>query len=330
MPFQCLGASMKRREFITLLGGAAAWPFTARAQQNRRISILHSGYPNRTPIQHLFAALRALGYDDGRTAAIELLGGEGDPDRLTTLVTKLAADKPEVIIALTEPAVLALKKADVTTSVVFAFISDPVGRGIVKSLAHPGGNFTGISFGGTTLGGKRLELLLDLLPGTKKVAVIWDASFGNNNAIVEGIREAARTRGVEIFGRELQGAEDLSKAFNDVKASGAQAAIFMTDNVMFGRRKEVAALALARHLPTIHSFAPEAEDGGLLSFGPDLDESYRRAAALTDVILKGARPADLPVEEPTRFILALNLKTAAELAITIPPAILVRADKVIE
>ena len=170
---------MRRREFIALLGGAAVamWPFTAHAQQNRRISILHSGYPNRTPIQHLFAALRALGYEDGRNTRIELLGGEGDPERLAAYIAKLAAEKPDVIIALTEPAVLALKKADVTTPVVFAFVSDPVGRGIVKSLARPGGNFTGISFGGTALGGKRLELLLDLLPDTKHVAVIWNPSW---------------------------------------------------------------------------------------------------------------------------------------------------------
>ena len=322
---------MRRRDVIALLGSAVAvWPLAAHAQQNRRISILHSGYPNRTPIQHLFAALRALGYEDGRNARIELLGGEGDPDRLNTLVSKLAAEKPDVIIALTEPAVLALKKADVTTPVAFAFVSDPVGRGIVKSLARPGGNFTGITFGGTALGGKRLELLLDLLPNTKRVAVIWNPSFSNDSAIVEAIREAAGTRRVEIVARELKGADDLSPAFDDAKGSGAQAAIFMSDNVMFGRRKEVAMAALVRRLPTIHSFAPEAEDGGLLSFGPDLDESYRRAAALTDTILKGAHPADLPVEEPTRFILTLNLQTAAALAITIPPAILIRADRVIE
>lgn len=322
---------MRRRDFMARLAGAAAgWPLMAHAQRNRHISILHSGYPNRTPIQHLFSALRALGYEDGRSARIELLGGEGDPERLKALVAKLAAEKPDVIIALTDPAVLALKTANVMAPVVFAFVSDPVGRGIVTSLAHPGGNFTGISFGDTTLGGKRLELLLDLLPGTKRVAVIWGAAFGNNSAIVEAIRQAASTRGVEIFGREVHGADDLSSAFDDARASGAQAAIVMSDNVMFGRRKEIAALALARRLPTIHSFAPEAEDGALLSFGPDLDESYRRAAALADAILKGAVPADLPVEEPTRFILALNLKTATELAITIPPAILVRADRVIE
>jgi putative ABC transport system substrate-binding protein len=236
-----------RREFITLVGGAAAsWPVAAHAQQQPLISILHSGFPKLTPIHLLFAALRSLGYEDGRTAAIELLGGEGDADRLNTLVAKLAGERPDVIIALTEPATTALKKADVTTPVVFAFVSDPVGLGIVKSLARPGGNFTGISFSDAVLGAKRLELLIDALPGTRQVAVIWSRSFANNSVIFEAIREAARIRGVEIFPRELHGADDLSSAFDDAKASGAQAAIFMTDNVMFGRRKEVAALAIAR------------------------------------------------------------------------------------
>jgi putative tryptophan/tyrosine transport system substrate-binding protein len=322
--------NMRRRQFISLCGVALAWPTAARAQQPRRIGILHSGFPDRTPIHVLFAALRTLGYEDGRTAAIELLGGEGDPDRLNTLVAKLAAQRPDVIIALTPPAVLALKQAGVTTPVVFAFVSDPVGLGIVTSLAHPGANFTGLSFSDAVLGGKRLELLMDALPNLKRVAVIWGRSFAGNSAIFDVIREAARARSVEIFSRELRGSDDLSPAFDDAKASGAQAVIFMTDNVMFGRRREVAALALARHLPSIHSFVPEAEDGGMMSYGPDLDESYRRAAALADAILKGARPADLPVEEPTRFILAVNLKTAAALDIAIPPAILVRADEVIE
>jgi putative ABC transport system substrate-binding protein len=322
--------NMRRRRFIRLCGVALAWPTAARAQQPRRIGILHSGFPDRTPIHVLFAALRTLGYEDGRTAAIELLGGEGDPDRLNTLVAKLAAQRPDVLIALTPPAVLALKQAGVTTPVVFAFVSDPVGLGIVTSLAHPGANFTGLSFSDAVRGGKRLELLMDALPNLKRVAVIWGRSFAGNSAIFDVIREAARARSVEIFSRELRGSDDLSPAFDDAKASGAQAVIFMTDNVMFGRRREVAALALARHLPSIHSFVPEAEDGGMMSYGPDLDESYRRAAALADAILKGARPADLPVEEPTRFILAVNLKTAAALDIAIPPAILVRADKVIE
>jgi putative ABC transport system substrate-binding protein len=322
---------MRRRDFIKAAAGSAAlWPLAARAQQRRRISILHSGFPDRTPIRQLFAALRALGYEDGRTAAIELLGAEGDAVRLNGYAANLVVQRPDVILALTEPSALALKKAGVTSPVVFAFVSDLVGLGIVKSLAAPDGNFTGVSFSDAVLGGKRLELLMDMLPEARRFAVIWQKSFGNNDALFDVIGKAAAARGVQIISRELHGADDLSAAFGDAKAAGAQAAIFMTDNVMFGRRKDVAAAALARGLPSIHSYVPEAEDGGLMSYGPDLDESYRRAAALTDAILKGARPADLPVEEPTHFILAVNLKTAAAFAITLPPAILVRAEKMIE
>lgn len=321
---------MRRRDFIAAIA-ACALPWPARAQAPlRRISILHSGFPQRTPIHLLFEALSARGYQDGKTATIELLGGEGDADRLAALVAQLAAQKPDVIIALTEPAVLALKKAEITMPVVFAFVSDPVGRGIVNSLAQPGGNFTGLTYGDAALGGKRLELLMDALPGLRKIAVIWSRQIPINTAIVAATGDAARVRNVEIVSREYQGADDVTAAFDEAKGSGAQAAIFMSDNVMFGRRKEVAALALSRRLPTIHSFIPEAEDGGLMAFGPELDESYRRAAALADAILKGARPADLPVEEPTHFILAVNLKTAAALGVTLPPAILVRADKTFE
>jgi len=296
----------------------------------RRISILHSGFPQRTPIHLLFEALSARGYQDGRTATIELLGGEGDANRIAALVAQLVAQKPDVIIALTEPAVVALKKAEIATPVVFAFVSDPVGRGIVKSLAQPGGNFTGLTYGDAALGGKRLELLIDALPGVRRIAVIWSHQIPNNSALFAAIGDAARARNVEIVSREYQGGDDVAAAFDEAKAAGAQAAIFMSDNVTFGRRKEIAALALSHRLPTIHSFIPEAEDGGLMAFGPELDESYMRAAALADAILKGARPADLPVEEPTRFILAVNLKTAKALGVAFPPAILVRADKTFE
>jgi putative ABC transport system substrate-binding protein len=320
-----------RRELIALLGGAAAWPIVAPAfAAVKQISILHSGFPNRTPIHVLIEALRANGYENGNTAAIEVLGGEGDAERLDTLVTGLSSKKPDVIIALTSPAVLALKRAGGATPVVFAFVTDPVGLGIVASLAHPGGNFTGITYSEATLGGKRLDLLLEALPGTRRVAVIWRRSFSENVAILEAIRQAAQARGVEVFSNELEGRQDLAPAFDYAKESGAQALIFITDNLMFGRRKEIAALALSHHLPSIHSFAPEVEDGGLMSYGPDLGENYRRTAALADRVLKGARPADLPVEEPTQFSLYINLKTAKALGIEIPPQLLARADEVIE
>jgi putative ABC transport system substrate-binding protein len=264
------------------------------------------------------------------TATIELLGGEGNADRLNALVAHLAAQKPDIIIALTPPAVLALKHARFTTSVVFVFGSDPVGLGIVESLARPGANFTGVTDSDAVLGGKRLELLIDTLPGTRRIAVLWSPSFPGNAALLENIRGLASARGIEVFPRQLGGVEDLAQAFDDAARAEAQAVVFMTDNELFGHRKEVAELLLAHHLPSIHSFLPEVRDGGLMSYGPDLGESYRRAAALADRILKGARPAELSVEEPTRFTLSVNLKTAAALGLSIPPSIMVRADEVIE
>jgi putative ABC transport system substrate-binding protein len=319
---------MKRREFIA--GLLAASLTSAQARERPRITILHSGFPNRTPIHLLFQAFGKLGYENGLTASIELLGAEGNPDRLNALVSHIASQTSDVIIALTSPAVLALKHAGLTTPIVFAFVSDPVRLGIVESLARPGANFTVVTYSEAVLGGKRLELLIDTLPGTRRVAVLWSPSAPENAAILENIRGLASVRGIEVFARQLRGVEDLAPAFDDAARAEAQAVVFMSDNELFGHRKEVAELSLAHHLPSIHSFPPEVRDGGLMSYGPDPGESYLRVAALTDKILKGARPADLPVEEPTKFQLLINLKTAKALGITIPPSIMVRTDEVIE
>ena len=316
---------MRRRDF--LIGAAMALPLAAEAQQRQRISILHSGYPRRTAIKLLFDALGKLGYDE---AQIDLLGGEGDSSRLTALVDQLALRKPDVIIAITSPAVVALKNAKLNIPVVFAFVPDPVELGIVESLARPGGHFTGVTYSEAGLGGKRLELLIDAIAGMTRTAVFWSSSFPGHDTALESIRTSASARGIEIFSRPLGGVDDLSPAFDDVLRAKAQAAVFMSDNTMFGHRKQVADLALAHKLPTIHSFPPEARDGGLMSYGPSNDENYKRAAALTDRILRGARRSDLPVEQPTRFELVVNLKTAKALGLTLPPTLLARADEVIE
>ena len=262
---------MRRREFIAgVLLASIAQPALAAG---KRISILHSGFPNRTPIQILIEDLRALGYGNGRDATIEVLGGEGDPERLKALVDRLASNKPDLIIAITSPAALALKRAGIVTPVVFAFVTDPVGLGIVESLAHPGGNFTGVTYSEATMGGKRLDLLLNAVPGARRVAVIWTRKFSENADIFDAIRNAAQARGVDVFAKELEGVQDLVPAFDDAKASGAQALIFITDNLMFGRRKEIAALAISHHLPSMHSFRPEVVDGGLMSYGADEKEN---------------------------------------------------------
>jgi putative tryptophan/tyrosine transport system substrate-binding protein len=322
---------MRRRDLIAMLGGAAlAWPLDAGGQERRRIVILHSGFPRRTPIDRLYAALSERGYVEHQTAEIRLLGGEGDVDRLKTLVVEIMSRRPDVTIALTSPAVRALKDAGLTAPVVFAFVPDPVGQGIVASLAHPAGNFTGITYSETAIASKRLEVLLDAVPGTRQVAIIWGRGLPENAAMVKATQAAAQTRGLTIFSRGVGNVADLAVAFDRATASGATALVLLTDNLMFGRRKEIAELALSHHLPSIHAFSPEVGDGGLLSYGPDLEESYQRAAALADRILRGASPADLPVEEHTRFDLVINLKTAKAFGLAIPPTLLARADEVIE
>ena len=321
---------MRRRALIV---GLLAAPLAtiADAQKRPRISILHSGFPNRTPIHLLLEALGALGYEDGSTATIEVLGGEGNADRLSDLIAHLAAQRPDVIIAITSPAVLGLKQAALPTPVVFLFVSEPVELGIVASATHPGGNFTGITYSEAPLGGKRLELLVDALPGTKRVAVLWSPTHPETAAFLENIRRSALALGIEIFSRELRETlEDLPAAFGAARREGAQAVIFMGSNLTFGYRKEIAELEIANHLPSIHAFVPEVVDGSLMSYGPDMGESYRRSAALADRILRGARPADLPAEEPTRFTLAVNMKTAKALGMTFSQVILARADEVIE
>ena len=320
---------MRRRVFIAGLLAASAMR-AARAEERPRIAVLHSGYPERTPIHLLFEALQKLGHDNGRTATIELLGGEGNTDRLNALVARLAAQKPDVIIAITSPAVLALKQAGLKTPVVFAFVPDPIGLGIVESYAHPGGGFTGVTYSEAALGGKRLELLLDALPPMRRVAFFWSRQLSESIAFLDSIRSTAEPHGMEVFSREILGLEDLAPAFADAVRAGAQAALIMPDNLLFGHRKRVAELALAHRLPTMHTFATETRDGGLMSYGPSMGENYRRAAALTDRVLRGARPSELPVEQPTTFELVVNLKTAQALGLTIPEPFLLRVDEVIE
>src|SRR5436190_1424699 len=197
---------MRRRDF--LIGAAMALPLPAEAQQRQRISILHSGYPRRTPIKLLFDALGKLGYDE---AQIDLQGGEGDSSRLKALVDQLALRKPDVIIAITSPAVVALKDAKLNIPVVFAFVPDPVELGIVESLARPGGHFTGVTYSEAGLGGKRLELLIDAIAGMTRTAVFWSSSFPGHDAALESIRTSASARGMEIFSRPLGGVDDLAR-----------------------------------------------------------------------------------------------------------------------
>jgi ABC-type uncharacterized transport system substrate-binding protein len=324
---------MKRRSALFLLAslvGAPAAERFALAQTSPRIVILHSGWPHRSPTHFLINHLRELGYEDSRTAKIEILGAEGDPARLAELVAGIPAQRADIIFALTEPAAIALKKAGVTAPIVFLFVSDPVRHGLVASLARPGANITGLSLSDGMLGSKRVELLADAMPGLRHLAILWSNRIFPNTEVAATARQSAAALGMRVTLHEFEGWEGLPGAFRDAEHAGAQAGLFLTDNLLFGDRKRIAALALAHRLPTMHFFPPEVEDGGLMSFGIDIRESYRRAADMGHRILKGTRPGDLPVEEPTKFILAVNLKTARAFGIELPAAFVARADEVIE
>ena len=321
---------MRRRQLLLGLAATAlARPGLAQERQPR-IVILHSGFPQLTPLHLLVDHLRGLGYEQGRSAAIEILGAEGDPARLAQMVDRVRTDPPEVTVAVTSPAARAFKAAGFAGPVVFLFVVDPVGFGLVRSLRQPGGNFTGVSNGDLLLGEKRIELLIDTLPGLRRIAILSGAGALDSAISLDAMRNAAAARGLETVLQDYAATGDFAAAFAGAKAAGAQAVVFLADNLAFGHRKEVAALALANRLPSVHTFQLEVEDGALMAYGVDLDEVYRRTAVLIDKILRGARPADIPVEEPTRFILTVNQRTAAALGLTLPPAVLVRADKVIE
>ncbi|ACA17320.1 protein of unknown function DUF534 [Methylobacterium sp. 4-46] len=320
---------MKRRDFLAAL----FFPCLAHrvaAAAKARIVILHSGFADRTPIHQLYSALSDLGHHQGQTADIELLSADGDPDRLTSFVAHISQVQPQVIIAVTSPAALALKRAHVSKPVVFLFVSDPIRLGLVKSLPRPGANYTGVTFSDAFLGAKRLQLLTDTVPEMRTVAVLWSPQFQENAALVESILIAGKRFSIEVATIEISGAAGLPAAFDGAVAARAQAVIFITENALFNHRRTIADLALARKLPTIHTFPPEVHDGGLMSFCPDLRESYHRAAALTDRVLQGALPRDLPVEEPSRFTLCVNMRTAAALGLNVPDSILALADEVID
>jgi len=328
--------NMRRREFLGLVAGmAAAWPLDASAQERvRRVGVLTNLRPDDAEVQSRLAVfvkgLEQLGWTVGRNLRIDYRWSEGNADRLRTDAAELVALGPDVTLATSGVSILPLQQASRSVPIVFAQTIDPVGLGVVESLAHPGGNFTGVTYSESALGGKRLELLLDAIVGATKIAVLWNPSFPGHADALESIRASASTRGIEIISRELKGVEDLESAFDDAVRAKARAAVFMADNMMFGNRKRVAELALKHHLPTIHSFPPEVRDGGLMFYGPSNEENYQRSAALADRILKGARPSELPVEQPTKFELIINLKTAKALGLTIPESFLLRADEVIE
>jgi len=324
---------MQRREFITLLGGtAAAWPISPYAQPAKLPTIGFLGTGAQSAWTHWTAAfvqrLHELGWIEGRTVAIEYRWAEGRTERFREIAAEFARLKVAVIVTA-GGAVLDVKKATSTIPIVFAIAIDPVGSGLVDSLARPGGNVTGVSMQATELAGKRIELLRQILPGLRRIAVIADVSYSASVLEMAEVREVARKSDLDVKLLEVRRAGDIGSAFealgNETQALYVCAGALSNANIV-----RINTLALGARLPTITSVRGYVEAGGLMSYGANNKDLFRRASEIVDKILKGAKPADIPVEQPTEFELVINLTTAKALGLKIPEAFLLRADAVIE
>ena len=326
---------MRRREFITLLGGAAAaWPLAARAQPAKtyRIGLLSALAPpsDTSPfIAPLIRGLDKFGYVLGRNLVFERRGAEGKLDRLPQLAQELVESKIDVAVVTGFPAALAVRQASGVPAVAFA-AGDPVATGLVQSMARPGGNMTGVSDVPTELTAKRLELLRDLSPNLRRVAMLWNASDLGMTLRYQASEAAAKVMGIAVQPLGVREPDDFEQAFAAMTREKPDAILMVADSLTTLNRKRVFDFAAANGLPAIYEFDFLVRDGGLMSYSVDLDEGMGRVAALVDRILKGAKPADLPLEQPTRFKFAFNLKTAKALGLSVPPTLLARADEVIE
>ena len=323
---------MRRREFITLLVGSSVWPLAARAQRVKLPTIGFLGAGTPSGWNHWVAAfvqrLRELGWIEGRTVAIEFRWAEGRPERYTEIATEFVGLKVDVIVTV-GGAVLATKQATSVIPIVFAAAADPLGSSMVASLARPGGNVTGLSIQATDLAGKRVELLREVIPGLRQLAIMADVGYPAAVLEMGEVQAAARTLGLEVTALEIQRADDIASAFEALK--GRAEALYIPANPLVNtNRIRINTLALGARLPTMFGLREYVESGGLMSYGPNVLDQFRHAADYVDKILRGAKPGDLPVEQATKFELVLNLTTAKTLGLTIPPTLLVRADEVIE
>ena len=327
---------MRRRKFVALLGGVvAAWPFAARAQQKAMpvIGVLFTGSPSATtePFMDAFRqGLSEAGYVEGQNFAIEYRWAEDNDDRLPALAADLVGRKVDLIMAGSPPSALAAKSATSTIPIVFRGGADPVGDGLVASLARPGGNLTGVSFVPNELTAKRLELLSELVPQAGVIALLVNPNNANAENVIRDTQEAARAKGVQLPILKAGSESEIDAAFAALVQLQAGALVVASDAFLNSRRERLVALASRHAVPAIYEGRESAVAGGLISYGTSITSVYRQLGIYAGKILKGAKPADLPVEQPTRFELVVNLNTAKALGLTVPPSILARADEVIE
>jgi putative ABC transport system substrate-binding protein len=326
---------VRRREFITLLGGGAAatWPLAVRAQQPSKlptIGFLGSATPSSWGpwITAFVQRLRELGWTEGRNVAIEVRWGEGRSERFAEIAAEFVRLKVDVIVTGGNAA-LAAKQATSVIPIVFAVAADPVGSGLVGSLARPGSNATGLSMGSADVVGKRLELLREVVPNLRRLAIMANAGYSATVLEMEEAQKLAGMLGLEGVPMKIRRTEDIAPAF-EALSGGAQALYVCVDALVSFNLARINTLALGRRLPTMHGVREYVEAGGLMSYGANFPDLFRRAAELVDKILRGTQAADIPVEQPTKFDLVVNLITAQALGLTVPPTLLARADEVIE
>jgi putative ABC transport system substrate-binding protein len=329
---------VKRRAFIALAGGAAvAWPLAARAQQpaGRVYRVGYLGIPSREQAPHLIKAfeegLRSLGYRVGDNVAIEYRFANGELEGLPALAAELVRLGVDVIVASSYPSIVAAMKATTTLPIVMIGGVDPVSTGLVASLARPGGNVTGLTpDAGSEILGKRFELLKEILPNLSRVGILFNPDVAFNRSRQTSMTETARTLGLTTIPVEARGLDALEQAFAMMVRERAQAFVMQGDSVLYNNRSQIVEMALRNRLPAASLQKEYADAGFLLTYGADTRDLYRRAAGFVDKIFKGAKPADLPVEQPTKFELVVNIKTAKALGVDVPPSVLARADEVIE
>jgi putative ABC transport system substrate-binding protein len=328
---------MRRREFIALLGGAAAWPLAARAQQGDRvrpIGVLLAGDENdpewKRNLSAFTQALAALGWTDGRNVRLDLRWAGDDNDRIRALAQELVGFQPDIILTGGTPAPLALQRETRTIPIVFAGVGDPVASGIVARLDRPSGNITGFGNLEAPLGGKWLELLSEIAPRLKRAAIMFSPDTSPASAYMPVLETAGRSLMVEPIIAPVHSDAEIETAIIALGREPGGGLVVMPDVFTLTHRGPIISAAARNNVPAVYFISAFARDGGLLSYGPDPVESFRRAATYVDRILRGAKPGDLPVQFPTKFEMAVNLKTAKALGLNVPQSILLRADEVIE
>ena len=328
---------MKRREFIALVGGAIACPMGVRAQQPSgkvpRIGYLGATSPSdRPPLLDAFRQrLRELGWVEGQNIVIDYRYAEGRVDRLPDLAAELVQLKVDVIVSLGTQGVTAAKNATETIPIVMIYVRDPVGTGLIASLARPGGNVTGVSgYTGLEIVAKQLELLKETVPKVRRVAILSNPDNAYHQLAIREVNVAARSLGVQLQLLEARGPNEFDGAFAAMAKERVGALLVLSDGIFSSHRTRLADLAARSRLPAAYGVRESVEAGGLMSYGPSFLDTYRRSAAYVDKILKGAKPADLPVEQPTKFELVINLKAAKAIGLEVPPLLIARADELIE